>query len=285
MGNYKMPDWTERSIEHSHFQDPRLANFDLLDAWKTDRTIFQDQLELPILLSFGLESSPAIRAADAIAHDTSGSELLPALMLDHSEIPSRESLLAQDSTKVKDDQYFKPEVPATALRELNRYFPQFHSSHNRLGKHADLDMFDHLNTAANHDHDFLTDKLRWFQMQVTNHANWDFKDYYKTPGRHHLNLPSTEAPLWVQNYGNFHYGAIAYAMGFARDFAQVAAGDAQLGGSGGKPINSPEGATTALTNLAKALASENYGDAGYNDQFWIRKGWEWAREHRLGVTN
>jgi hypothetical protein len=36
-------------------------------------------------------------------------------------------------------------------------------------------------------------------------------------------------------------------------------------------------------NLAIAIASENYGDAGYNDQFWIRKGWEWARAHAIEI--
>lgn len=96
----------------------------------------------------------------------------------------------------------------------------------------------------------LPETYYWFYHQVKNHGPWDYKQQ-----RHDL-----------ANFGNFNYGATGFAAGIPEEtlykgagFAQIRAGTSnpQWGAWHGKPP---------------------YGDDP-RDQFWIKQGIDYAKQH------
>lgn len=89
----------------------------------------------------------------------------------------------------------------------------------------------------------------WFYMQVRNRGPWDYK-------QHHPEL---------QNFGNFHYGAIGYAAGIPAEILQMGGGFAQ------------EMAKTSQKHWGHWYQKPPYGDDPH-DQYWIKQGIDYARK-------
>lgn len=89
----------------------------------------------------------------------------------------------------------------------------------------------------------------WFYMHVRNRGPWDYK-------QHHPEL---------ENFGNFHYGAIGYAAGIPAEILLMGAGFAQ------------EMAKTTRKRWGHWYQKPPYGDDPH-DQYWIRQGIEYARK-------
>jgi hypothetical protein len=182
------------------------------------------------------------------------------------------------------ERIYKQEVPPAANRELHALFPELNSHHNRI-THAKGTIYDHLQEVYEHRNNF-----EFFRSMVNTNAPWDFKSFYKHPEKHpelsKYHLHGAPAPLWVQNYGNFNYGAAAFALGLSEEQALLFAGAAQQGGTEKHPIKSPEGLLAGAKNTLKAAVLPNHGDSDTNDQNNIRQGYEWAQKHaiELGIN-
>ena len=107
----------------------------------------------------------------------------------------------------------------------------------------------------------LGPSLLWFQSMVNYDRPWDYKtklqgqaipSAYTDP-----NDPYNGPP---ENFGNFHYGIAAAAMGVPEEFAKASAGAAQI-------------------NHRSEPRELPYGD-DKNDQKWIHLGYEWYRKCR-----
>jgi hypothetical protein len=202
--------------------------------------------------------------------------------------PAEQIQLAQDQTP-RSERIYKQEVPPAAERELHAMFPQLsHDNRVVLGKGS---IFDHLQEAYTHSGEQILKEFAWFRSKENTYKSWDYKSFYEHPAMHpelkgHHLLPKT-APLWVQNYGNFHYGAMAFALGLSEDQALIFAGAAQQGGTERHEVTSPEGLLAGAKNTAKAAILPNHGDTDANDQYRIRQGYEWAQKHatELGIID
>ncbi len=188
------------------------------------------------------------------------------------------------------ERIYKQEVPPSADRELHALFPELNSHHTRVA-HAKGTIYDHLQEAHQHRvSDSLTNNFEFFRSRVNTNAPWDIKSFYKHPEKHRelskYHLHAAPAPLWVQDYGNFNYGATAFALGLTEDQALLFAGAAQQGGTEKHPIKSPEGLLAGAKNTIKAAVLPNHGDSDANDQNRIRQGYEWAQKHatELGIN-
>jgi hypothetical protein len=182
-----------------------------------------------------------------------------------------------------DRRIFKPELPITALRELDQIFPELHSTDNRIILGTG-DIFDHMRETCEHRDANIIDKFSWFRSKVNTNQEWDFKSFYKEPTTHdellqHNIRQRIVAPSWVQDYGNFHYGAMAFAAGIPKDQALVFAGAAQQGGTERYGVNTMLGIISGIKNTAKAALLPYNGDADMNDQFRVWQGWRWAEKH------
>lgn len=142
-----------------------------------------------------------------------------------------------------------------------------------------------------HCRDFTLDRFTYLRGRVNTNAPWDSKSLYTNPKVHsELNkyhYHPTAAPLWVQNYGNFNYGATAFALGLSEDEALLFADAAQQGGTEKHPLKSAEGLLAGAKNTVKAAVLPNHGDSDENDQFRIRQGYRWAQKHatELGISD
>ncbi len=188
------------------------------------------------------------------------------------------------------ERIYKQEVPPAADRELHTIFPQLNSHHTRIA-HAEGTIYDHLQEAYKHRiADLPPNSFEFFRSRVNTNAPWDYKSFYKHPEKHpelsKYHLHGTPAPLWVQDYGNFNYGAAAFALGLSEDQALVFAGAAQQGGTEKHPIKSPQGLLAGAKNTLRAAVLPNHGDSDANDQNRIRQGYEWAQKHaiELGIN-
>jgi hypothetical protein len=141
------------------------------------------------------------------------------------------------------ERFYKQEVSNAANCELHTMFPQLsHDNRVVLGKGS---IFDHLQEAHAHFEDQILKGFAWFRSKENTYKGWDYKSFYEHPAMHpelkgHHMHPK-HAPLWVQNYGNFHYGAMAFALGLSEDQALIFAGAAQQGGTEHHEVTSPEG--------------------------------------------
>ncbi|EMM0377931.1 TPA: Rhs-Related protein [Pluralibacter gergoviae] len=89
----------------------------------------------------------------------------------------------------------------------------------------------------------------WFYYKVKNHGLWDYK-------QHHPEL---------QNFGNFHYGAIGFAAGIPEKILLMGAGFAQ------------EHAGTSQIMWGHWYQQPPFGDDPH-DQFWIKQGIDYAKK-------
>ncbi|NIY47857.1 polymorphic toxin type 44 domain-containing protein [Cedecea colo] len=89
----------------------------------------------------------------------------------------------------------------------------------------------------------------WFYYKVRNRGPWDYKQHH--PG--------------LQNFGNFHYGAIGYAAGIPEKILLMGAGFAQ------------EHAGTSEKQWGHWYQLPPYGDDPH-DQFWIKQGIDYAKK-------
>jgi|694.fasta_scaffold118214_3 hypothetical protein len=204
--------------------------------------------------------------------------------------PAKQIYLAQNRTLLS-ERVYKQEVPPSADRELHSMFPELNSSHSRIA-HAKDTIYDHLQEAHKHR---ITgspiNSLEFFRGKVNTNAPWDLKSFYKHPEKHSelskYHFHAAAAPLWVQNYGNFNYGATAFALGLTEEQALIFAGAAQQGGTEKHPVKSPEGLLAGAKNTLKATVLPNHGDSDANDQHRIKQGYEWAQKHatELGLND
>ncbi len=77
-----------------------------------------------------------------------------------------------------------------------------------------------------------------------------------------------------QDFGNFHYGAVAFAFGLDLETALRMAGWAQTASKTGKKD------LAELERIAKGTSTlpPPYGD-DWRDQNRIKRGYQWARDH------
>jgi RHS repeat-associated protein len=95
----------------------------------------------------------------------------------------------------------------------------------------------------------------WFKSQVQKGARWDFKDIKNYP----VNDKAISEP-----YGNFHYGAMAYAAGYPLGFALRAAGAAQIADN--DKLNLKRfGVTDRTTYLAIGFIAAGFYDDNADD--------------------
>lgn len=90
----------------------------------------------------------------------------------------------------------------------------------------------------------------WFYQKVRNHGPWDYKQQDRT----------------LANFGNFNYGAAGYAAGIPEKTLYMGAGFAQ------------SRANTSNTQWGAWYGKPPYGDDP-RDQFWIKQGIDYARQH------
>lgn len=90
----------------------------------------------------------------------------------------------------------------------------------------------------------------WFYQKVRSHGPWDYKQ--KSPA--------------LQNFGNFNYGAAGFAAGIPEDTLYMGAGLAQ--GQAG----------TSRPTWGAWYGKPPYGDDP-RDQYWIKQGIDYARQH------
>ncbi|MBV8041505.1 polymorphic toxin type 44 domain-containing protein [Pluralibacter sp.] len=89
----------------------------------------------------------------------------------------------------------------------------------------------------------------WFYFKVKNRGPWDYKQYHPE----------------LENFGNFHYGAIGYTAGIPADILQMDGGFAQ------------EHAGTSKPEWGHWYQDPPYGDDPIY-QFWIKQGIDYARK-------
>lgn len=90
----------------------------------------------------------------------------------------------------------------------------------------------------------------WFYQQVRNKGPWDYK---QRAGN-------------LANFGNFNYGATGFAAGIPEEILYMGAGFAQ------------ERAKTSKPHWGAWYGKFHYGDDPH-DQFWIKQGIDYARQH------
>lgn len=90
----------------------------------------------------------------------------------------------------------------------------------------------------------------WFYQKVRNHGPWDYK----------------QQSYSLANFGNFNYGAAGFAAGIPAETLLMGAGFAQSRAGTSKP------------NWGAWYGKPPYGDDPH-DQFWIKQGIDYAREH------
>lgn len=190
--------------------------------------------------------------------------------------------------KLKGQETENAEADRLSQLSLKELFPELYDKNSRIGPPERIfqDMRDAAQEARQYES--LYEKLQWLRGQETNHAIWDFKDYYKKPNYHITdnprlaNLPSRDAPKSVQDYNNFHYAAIAFVLGVSEEMTMTGAGCAQLGGTEGKGLESLEGKFNAAKNYALASILPKHGD-NPEDQLPVRAGWRWAKLHASNI--
>lgn len=122
-----------------------------------------------------------------------------------------------------------------------------------VGNALGVDIIGNRNMARAHKYNLL-----WFKEMVQYGGPWDFKARYRI------------APEEVQNYGNWHYGVLAYDLGLSLEFAQQAAGVAQV-----LRHFSDIAAKKDPSNVAPIFGPlSNFDDP--NDQAQIAAGYKWA---------
>lgn len=128
-----MVDNAERSIERSNFQLSSSINFDILQAWKQDRTELLATATTPILPRLDFENTPNLKAADLIAGDGSARSVLPSLTIDGLEIAQREPKL---DPKFKDKGDAEAGVDRETARRLSQVLPNlagYSERHSGIG--------------------------------------------------------------------------------------------------------------------------------------------------------
>jgi RHS repeat-associated protein len=112
--------------------------------------------------------------------------------------------------------------------------------------------------------------LLWFHEHVRAGAPWDYK----------------QLGSQYEAFGNFHFGAVAFAIGVPMEVALREAGRAQQASGTSKPEWGDPG--TYLNELLILLGAGGsfFGELGWGafgddpvDQEWIRKGYGWAEHH------
>jgi hypothetical protein len=111
----------------------------------------------------------------------------------------------------------------------------------------------------------------WFYDHVRNKGPWDYKQCDHAARR-------AKTVSRYEDWGNFHYGATAYAMGIPKLTAMRAAGWAnQRAASNRTGFGDPGGGILEII-LGVGAPAFPYGDDKH-DQHWISRGYEWARHH------
>ncbi|AJZ91257.1 Rhs-Related protein [Klebsiella michiganensis] len=90
----------------------------------------------------------------------------------------------------------------------------------------------------------------WFYQKVRNSGPWDYKQQDRS----------------LANFGNFNYGAAGFAAGIPEETLFIAAGFAQTR------------AGTSQPQWGAWYGSFPYGDDPH-DQFWIKQGIDYAKQH------